>query len=180
MDLGEELALFAALDALEGRLTTQGLLVTAFVAPGTEAVEVFVDNDASTCEHDRWFAAPNVVLLETARVAKEHGLSDNWLTSLADVLSGEASIPSPASELREHRGRSLTVVVTTPRVLLALKVYAAAHGRVDRHEFSALLRTCRIDDPHEAEEVYYRYFPDDPLLAPVRRMLCEVMADAPR
>ncbi len=178
MELDEELALFAALDALEARLTTQGLLVTAFVAQGTETVEVFVDNHTSACEHDRWFAAPNIVLLEAARVARERALPDSWLASLADVMSGETSVPALVGHFREHVGRSLAVVAVTPRVLLALKLFAAAHGREDRHELTGLLGTCGIVDPHEAEDVYYRYFPDDPLLAPVKRMLRELMAGA--
>jgi hypothetical protein len=136
--------LIAALSALGGKLTTQGVNAQVFIVGGA-AMTLAYSERRLTKDIDAVFEPKSVVYRAVAEVAREQGLPGDWLN---DAVKGFMPGPDPdARAVPEIPG--IEVSVASPRYLLAMKLMAMRMDE-DTGDIKILLRECGITTAAEA------------------------------
>jgi len=122
----------------------------------------------TTSDIDAQLHPEESILRAAVEVANEEGWPENWLNSNATMFMPSFSVGLDWEDL--YFDANITILVASPRALLAMKINASRPGR-DVKDIANLLTICNIKNISEAEELMDKYYPGDGLPEKALRLL---------
>lgn len=153
------------------RLDRQGVSARMFVVGGA-AMALAYSRDRLTRDIDAVFEPKATVYDEAGRMARDHGLPDDWLN---DGVKGLLPGPDQGQVHRPFETTGLAVEVASPGYMFALKA-AAARSERDHDDLVTLvdiLDLRSVDDAFEVVESYY----ERSRLAPKTQFVVEAVVE---
>ena len=169
LDRARILAAFALLDQRLGRRD----VVAQVHVVGGAAIALAWEDRRTTRDVDALFETDGhgILVEEIHGVAQDLGLPESWLNEQATFY---APTDYRSHEGTVYDGHHLQVAAASPQVVLAMKVRAARPTDVDDIRF--LLSVLELEDVDAIVEIHDRFFPGDPLPAPKRMLLEDLVA----
>jgi hypothetical protein len=148
----------ALLEELATRLNDAGITAGIRVVGGA-AISILDRDRRSTSDVDAVIVPGGVAVDIVAELAKERGLSDNWLNDAA-----LAYIPpvGPDDWVEVFRTGNVSVSIGSVQMLLAMKLLAN-RGIRDSDDIEFLLAACYVRCLDDAQEIYEKYHAQDVL-----------------
>lgn len=171
-------ALLEAFRRLDRALSRRRIAADVFLYGGA-AMLLAYDAERSTRDADAVFRPDGPVLEAASEVAQELGLPRAWLNQQASAYlpRSAASAPDEAFDRPVYDGQNLRVSALTPRLLLAMKVYASRPS--DVADIARLASDLGIRDPDEVLRLAQQAYAGEDLPARARPAVEEALEAPP-
>lgn len=162
-------SLIALFDELSEELAATRTRAQIYIVGGA-VMALEHSRDRSTNDVDAHLGAGRHHVLEAAKkIAKRHGLGDDWLSEeVGPDLPRVADTTAPTV----YKSRFLTIQGASPKHLLAMKLEACRDR--DRDDIRVLLQKNRITTSKDAEAIHREMFPNRDLKPRARQLLDEL------